>query len=119
MLQANDTQRLQTARNLWLATVRPDNTPHLVPIWFVWLDDKAFICTSSESVKSRNISQNPRVAFALEDGDDPIVIEGNATILENVPAPVVEAFQEKFDWNILGDSTYNVVIEIVPRRVVL
>lgn len=119
IIQEKDRQRLQSARNLWLATVRPSHTPHLVPIWFVWLEGRAYICTSNDSVKARNIARNPRVAFALEDGDDPVVIEGSAVMLEEIPAGVAEAFEEKFGWNIRGDGTYNVVIEITPTRLVL
>jgi F420H(2)-dependent biliverdin reductase len=118
-LTASDQARLETARNLWLATVRPNGAPHLVPIWFVWLDDNVYLCTSKESVKARNIMQNSRIAFALEDGDDPVLIEGTAQIVDSVPQGVVEAFAKKFDWNIQGDGTYNAVIEITPLRVVL
>jgi hypothetical protein len=118
MLSAQDRERLQTSRNLWLATVRPNGSPHLVPIWFVWLNDKVYLCTSRNSVKGRNIAANGRIAFALEDGDDPLVIEGNALLLDSAPPELVEAFQKKFDWNITGDSTYNAVVEITPSRVV-
>lgn len=119
MIPQNDLLRLETARNLWLATVRPNSAPHLVPIWFVWIEGRAYICTSNESVKARNIARNPHIAFALEDGDDPVVIEGVAALLEEIPSAVVEAFQRKFDWNIRNDGTYNSVIEITPTRLVL
>lgn len=118
-LSSSDQTRLETERNLWLATVRPNQTPHLVPIWFVWANDKAYICTAAGSVKAKNIAQNPNVVFALENGDDPVLIEGTAQIIESLPQNVVEAFQTKFDWNIQYDSTYTLVIEITPIRVVL
>ena len=118
-LSASDRERLESERNLWLATVRPNGSPHLVPIWFVWANDKAYICTAANSVKAKNIAQNPNVAFALENGDDPILIEGTAAIIQELPAELVEAFQRKFDWNIVGSETYNALIEITPRRIVL
>lgn len=118
-LEAADIRRLETARNLWLASVRPNGTPHLVPIWFVWHDASVYLCTGESSVKARNIAKNPSVVFALEDGDDPVVIEGQAKILADAPEGVIRAFQEKFDWDIRGDSTYNRLIEIVPKRLVL
>lgn len=119
MLNANDRARLLRASNIWLATVRPNHTPHLVPIWFVWLDDKAYICTGRGSVKARNIAANPRVVFALEDGSDPVVIQADAKILDTVPSAVAAQFQEKYQWDIHGDSTYDAVIELAPRRVLL
>ena len=62
-------RRLQTEQNLWLATVRPNGTPHLVPIWFVWVAGKIYLCTGADSVKVRNLMQNPQVSIALEDGN--------------------------------------------------
>jgi general stress protein 26 len=114
-----DIQRLETERNLWLASVRPNGSPHLVPIWFVWHDDKAFLCTSRESVKARNISKNPNVVFALQDGDNPLVIQAAAQILDEVPKEVTDAFKRKFDWDIQGDKIYNAVVELTPVSVVL
>ena len=109
-------QRLQTEHNLWLATVRPDGTPHLAPIWFAWVAEKIYLCTGANSVKVRNLKQNPRVTVALEDGDQPIVIEGRAQPIGVVPKPVIAAFKKKYDWNISNDDEYNQVIEIEPQR---
>ena len=61
-------QRLQSEGNIWVTTVRPDGRPHLTPVWFVWHAGKAYICISPDSVKARNLSRNPRVALALENG---------------------------------------------------
>lgn len=116
MLESTDIQRLETARNIWLATVRPNGSPHLVPIWFVWHANKVYICTAKSSVKARNILKHSKIALALEDGDDPLVIEGEAAFLDQVPAELVSAFQSKFDWDIRTDETYNTVIEITPTR---
>ena len=110
-------QRLQTERNIWLATTRPNGNPHLVPIWFVWQAHKIYICTGSNSVKARNLAANPNVELSLEDATIPIVIEGQARSIEPVGRSVVEAFQRKFDWDITTDNEYNHVIEITPRRI--
>jgi PPOX class probable F420-dependent enzyme len=109
-------ERLATAENIWLATVRQDATPHLVPIWFVWVQDRAYVCTAGSSVKVRNIKQNPHVTLSLEDASSPLVIEGDAGILDEFPASVVEAFIKKYDWDIRGSSTYQTLVEISPRR---
>ncbi|HZY41327.1 MAG TPA: pyridoxamine 5'-phosphate oxidase family protein [Anaerolineae bacterium] len=109
--------RLTTETNLWLATVRADNTPHLVPIWFVWVEGRAYVCTSADSVKARNMLDNSSVAFALENGNAPVVLEGCAKPIESAPPAVIDAFQRKYDWNILTDSTYNQLIEIEPMKI--
>lgn len=118
-ISADDIARLRSSSNIRLATVRANGSPHLIPIWFVWLDDKAFICTSLESVKAKNIRANPNVAFSLEDGSDPIVIEAQARQLEMIPPNVAQAFREKYDWNIINDPTYDGLIELTPTRLIL
>lgn len=110
-------QRLQTEQNLWLATVRPDGSPHLVPIWFVWVAEKIYLCTGAASVKVRNVTQNSRVSIALEDGNQPIVIEGQAQLIGQAEAAIVGAFKHKYDWDITSDDTYTQVIEIEPKRI--
>jgi F420H(2)-dependent biliverdin reductase len=109
-------RRLQTEQNLWLATVRPNSSPHLVPIWFVWVAGKIYLCTGADSVKVRNLTQNAQVSIALEDGNHPIVIEGQAKPIGTAPNPVIEAFKKKYDWNISTDGEYNQVVEIEPKR---
>jgi len=29
-------QRLRQERHAWLCTLRPDGSPHITPVWFVW-----------------------------------------------------------------------------------
>ncbi len=116
-LDPRSERRLQTESNLWLATVRPNGTPHLVPIWFVWLDGRIYLCTGADSVKVRNIQAQPYVSIALEDGSQPVVIEGRAHLIGQVARSVVEAFRSKYDWDITTDETYTQVIEIEPEKI--
>lgn len=109
--------RLSTESNIWLATVRPNGTPHLAPIWFVWVEGRVYVCTSADSVKARNLQANPSVTCALENGNAPVVLEGHARPIESVPPAVIEAFQRKYDWNIRTDATYDQVIEIEPMKI--
>jgi nitroimidazol reductase NimA-like FMN-containing flavoprotein (pyridoxamine 5'-phosphate oxidase superfamily) len=102
-------------RNIWLATVRGDGRPHLVPIWYVLVDERVYICTQPGSVKARNLQANPRCTFSLEDGDNAVVIEGIAGVVQPTDT-VVAAFQAKFEWDIRTDSEYALVFEITPVR---
>ena len=112
-------QRLQTENNIWLATVRPNGAPHLVPIWFVWCAQRIYVCTEAGSVKTRNLLQNPQVSMALEDGSRPVVFEGVARIAPagSASSAVVAEFQRKYDWDIATDREYNQMIEIEPTRI--
>lgn len=112
-----DQERLSTERNVWLATVRPNGRPHLVPVWFVWFDGKIYVCMQPGSVKARNMLRQPRVALALENGNKPIIAEGDARFL---PAPfphaVIAAFKAKYDWDISKDSGYQTMIEVAVEK---
>jgi len=112
-------QRLAEERNVWLATSRAGHPPHLIPIWFVWVDDRFWICTS-ESVKTRNLATDPHLTVALEDGNAPAVAEGTATLHSRpYPEHICAAFGEKFQWDINRpdeDGAYDVLIEVEPIR---
>jgi hypothetical protein len=110
-------RRLAQAQNLWLATVRPNGAPHLVPIWFVWHDGAFYVCTSPRSIKARNLVRSDRVTVALEDGTSPLICEGRgASVGRPWPDGVVEAFRRKYDWSIRSDADYSRLIRIQPMR---
>jgi PPOX class probable F420-dependent enzyme len=110
-------QRLQTEKNLWVTTVRPDGRPHLTPIWFAWFDEKVYICIPANSVKARNIKQNPRVAISLEDGTHPVICEGTARpIAKPGPDEVRTIYQQKYNWDYATDGDYGWLVEITPEK---
>jgi hypothetical protein len=111
--------RLDEEPNVWLASARPGRAPHLVPIWFVWVAGRFWLCTC-ESRKTRNIEIDSNVTVALENGNAPIVAEGTASLHRRpYPADVKQAFGEKYQWDIDrpdNDGEYEVLIEIEPTR---
>ena len=113
--------RLRHEKNVWLCTVRDDGTPHLTPIWFVYLDDTFWLCTGASAVKTRNVRTNPTVALGLEDANRPLVVEGEATVHERpYPPDVVDAFRAKFGWDITRtddpDGPFDALWEVPARR---
>lgn len=110
-------RRLAQAQNLWVATVRPDGGPHLVPIWFVWHAPALYICTAPDSVKARNLQLNDRVVAALEDGSNPLICEGRAAAVPRPwPDEVRAAFERKYDWSIDTETEYTRLIRLLPTR---
>ena len=108
-------RRLSQAQNLWVATVRPDGKPHLVPVWFVWHESFFYICTAPGSVKAKNLEQNDRLAVSLEDGTNPLICEGQGSALPRPwPDAVVDAFQRKYDWSIRSEAEYSRLIRVRP-----
>jgi hypothetical protein len=68
--------RLTGAIHYWLATVRPDGRPHVVPLDGVWLDDGWFFGGSAETVKHRNLKADPRAVLHLESAESVVIVEG-------------------------------------------
>ena len=65
-----------------LATVMPDGSPQVNPVWFDVSDDKVRINTARGRVKDRNMRGNAAVALSIVDPDNPfrhIVIRGRIT----------------------------------------
>ena len=112
-----DGARLRDESNLWLATTRPDGRPHLTPIWFVYVDDCFYVCTSSKAVKARNVRANATASVALESGNQPVIAEGTARVIGRPYPPTVAAeFVRKFDWELDSEPEYDVLIEVAPTR---
>src|SRR5690349_12857681 len=65
--QAHTAERLRAEEILWLASVRPDGRPHLVPVWFLWEGETILIFSKPENQKIRNLRQNPAVSVSLDD----------------------------------------------------
>ena len=113
----NTVKRLGEAENIWIATVRKDGRPHLVPVWFVFLEGIFWVCIAPDSVKAGNIADNPAVVLALEDGSEPVICEGLAAgVDETWPNAVVEIFYEKYDWDIQSDEQYTLLVKIIPTK---
>ena len=108
---------LETEINIWLATVRSDGRPHLVPIWFAWYNNKIYFCVSSDSVKAKNIAKNPQVSLALAHSAGVVVCEGHAAVL---PIPwedgIKDIFSKKYNWAVSPDGEYNQLFEVEPKK---
>lgn len=114
-------ERLATARNVWLATVRHDGRPHVAPVWFVYVGDRIWIGTGLSSVRVRNLRHSPAASVALEDGDEPVVAEGTVTLHDvDRPAQVVDAFLAKYGWDVTVDVDDDIgeltLLEFRPQR---
>jgi len=69
-------EQLNESENYWLASVRPDGRPHVVPRWGAFIDNKLFYDGSPETIHSRNIMKNSQVTLHLENGYKVVIMEG-------------------------------------------
>lgn len=86
---------------IWLSSVRKDGRPHLVPVWFLWQDDKVLIFSQPNNQKIRNIAQNGNVMLALEalnNGEDVVMFEGMATLVQDHSVTMnIPAYADKYN----------------------
>jgi nitroimidazol reductase NimA-like FMN-containing flavoprotein (pyridoxamine 5'-phosphate oxidase superfamily) len=66
------------SKHYWLATVRPDGRPHLVPRWGVWVDGAFYYDGSPATRHARNADVNPACSLSLEDGRRAVILEGRS-----------------------------------------
>ena len=59
---------LATERTLQVASIGPDGTPHLVPMWFSVVDGRIAFWTFAKAQKALNLRRDPRVTCLIEAG---------------------------------------------------
>ncbi len=82
-------RRLQREKVMWLTTVDSRGGPQPRPVWFHWDGQTLLVFSQPDAFKLRHIRQNPRVSAnfnASEDGEDVVVLLGEARLLEERPA---------------------------------
>lgn len=54
-----------------IATLMPDGSPHVSPVWFDYDGEHICINTAVGRVKERNMRRNPMVGISITDPDEP------------------------------------------------
>lgn len=91
---------LFSAIHYWLCSVTPQNQPHAVPKWGVWVNEHFYFDGSPETKHARNILQNAAVVVHLESGERPVIVNGHCHAIAR-PEPelatlVAAAYREKY-----------------------
>jgi PPOX class probable F420-dependent enzyme len=78
-----------------LATVRPDGTPQVNPMWFVSDGSVVRFTHTDERQKFRNLKLNPNVAISIQDPDNPYrYLEVRGVVDEITPDPEGAFYRE-------------------------
>ncbi len=95
--------RLVSARNYWVATCSPNGRPRARPVWAVWLEEMLFFSTGS--LIRRDLDQNANVSIHLESGDECVILEGTARVLEDpdTTRTVNDAYDRKYNWDMVAE----------------
>ncbi|MDA0264672.1 MAG: PPOX class F420-dependent oxidoreductase [Chloroflexi bacterium] len=109
-------------------TLRPEGTPHVAPVWFLWDRGRALVMADAGAVKVRNIRGNPAVSLSIATPERPlsyVVLEGRADISSENMAQVIERMCVLYDGpdrgaefakELLGEERM-VLLEITVDRV--
>ncbi|WP_428488433.1 PPOX class F420-dependent oxidoreductase [Rhodopila sp.] len=108
-----------------LATVQPDGSPQVTPVWFDYTNGHIRVNTAKGRVKARNMEQGTKVAMAIVDPDnDYRYIQIRGTVAKET-VEGADAHINSLTMKYLGKDTYpyhndkdiRVIYEIAPFAV--
>lgn len=113
---------------VWLGTVRPDGSPHVVPSWFLWDGDAIIVFSKPYAQKVRNIRADARVMVAVGRPDGAFDVDLADAAAELLPTATARMLPSAFaaKYTDLADragigierfaATYSQPIRLHPRR---
>ena len=67
---------LAAQRTARVATADAEGTPHVIPLWFVWLDGVVFLNSTLGNVTTDNILESGKATAVMDDGDSYDALRG-------------------------------------------
>src|SRR5438067_9261496 len=107
---------LSKTQNYFLATVRSDGRPHVMPLWGVWMGGHFYFSTGKNSVKARNLDNNPNCVLCPGGADEAVMLEGVARKVADskILKKVSKVYFEKYKFD---PSEMNEPIFVIRPRV--
>ncbi len=109
------------------ATVMPDGTPQVTPVWVSYDGDYLLVNTAEGRQKERNVGRNPKVGVSILDPDDPYRFISVRGEVEEVTEDGAVEHANELTKRYMGQDEYpnlgqedgaRVIIRIRPDRVV-
>lgn len=93
----------EKARTYWLATLRPDGRPHVMPVIGAWIDGAFYFISGDDTRKGRNLAGDSRCVIAVSSTVLPsldIIVEGDAVPVTDQATlhRVTDAYRSKLEW---------------------
>ena len=96
---------LSTTALAHIATIMPDGSPHVTPVWFDFDGEHIRINTAVGRLKDKNVRRDPRVAISITDPAEPesaLCVRGTvAEIVEDTDLTHMNRLTRKYrgnDW---------------------
>lgn len=118
---------LDTPVFVTVATVQPDGSPQVSPVWVKRDGDDLLVSTSIGRRKEQNLRRDPRVSVVVQPFDAPYTyaeIRGTATLTTEGGDELMDELSVKYtgkkfaEFNPSMDDAERVVVRITPRKVV-
>jgi nitroimidazol reductase NimA-like FMN-containing flavoprotein (pyridoxamine 5'-phosphate oxidase superfamily) len=86
----------------WLATVRPNGAPHVMPVLAVWVDGALFYCAGENTRKAKNLARDARCVVTVEKEPLDLVLQGTAVKVRDAATlrRVADAYASIYDWHV-------------------
>ncbi|MEV5484895.1 MULTISPECIES: PPOX class F420-dependent oxidoreductase [Streptomyces] len=111
-----------------VATIQPDGSPQLSPVWVKRDGDDLLFSTTVGRRKEANIRRDPRVSVLVQPFDAPYTyaeVRGSASLTTEGGQQLIDELSQKYtgkpyaDFNpAAADDAPRVVVRITPRKVV-
>jgi PPOX class probable F420-dependent enzyme len=96
------------APNFWhLATVNPDGSPQVTPVWVHTKGDRITVNSALGRKKTRNMQRSPKVALSWVDPANPYhTISVQGTVVDSHTGPSAEAEIDSLANKYIGEDVY-------------
>ncbi|GGT46705.1 PPOX class F420-dependent oxidoreductase [Streptomyces atratus] len=119
---------LDTPVFVTVATIQPDGSPQVSPVWVKRDGEDLLISTTAGRRKEKNLSRDPRVSVVVQPFDAPYTyaeIRGTATLTTEGGQELIDELSVKYTGKKYaefnpesGADDERVVVRITPRKVV-
>ncbi len=107
-----------------LATIMPDGSPQVTPVWFEAVGDEILINSAKGRLKDLNMRSRPTVALSIQDPDDPyryLEVRGKVTEITEKDADVhIDKLAKKYfgveKYPYLQEGEVRVIYRIKPEK---
>ena len=120
---------LKNEKILHLATMDEKNSPHIVPVWYIYNSKKIYVGTNTRTQKARNIQNHKKISFCVDIGINApkifgVMGKGTAKLLKEkstvnkiakkILLRYFKTLDSKSAMELLEDT--NCIIEITPKK---
>lgn len=119
----HDLLKDETRAFLFLATIMPDGSPQVTPIWFNHDDEYILINSAKGRVKDRNMRTQPQVAMVIQDPANPYrylqIRERVVEITEEGGLEHIKTLAQKYTdkpWRGASPDEVRVIYKVLPEN---